>query len=63
MVIALCKKFGKETGFAIGMLLLAPVFVPILGFGSAEYQSKKKKKKRLRIEQRSQGENEPWTLT
>ena len=38
MVIALAKNFGKGTGFAIGLLLLAPIFYPVLGFGSAKYQ-------------------------
>jgi hypothetical protein len=36
--IELAKKFGKEIGFAIGMILLPIVFFPILGFGSAEYK-------------------------
>jgi hypothetical protein len=36
--IELAKVFGKGTGMAIGLILLAPVFLPILGFGSAEYQ-------------------------
>lgn len=35
--IDLAKSFGQSTGFAIGLLLLAPVFWPILGFGSARY--------------------------
>jgi hypothetical protein len=33
-----CKAFGKDTGFVIGMLLLPYVFWPILGFGSATYR-------------------------
>ncbi|MCC5849886.1 MAG: signal peptidase I [Verrucomicrobia bacterium] len=36
--IELAKVFGKGTGFGIGLLLLSPIFVPILGFGSAQYQ-------------------------
>lgn len=36
--IALAAKFGKGTGFAIGMVLLAPVFFPMLAFGDAQYQ-------------------------
>jgi hypothetical protein len=36
--IDLAKSFGKDAGFAIGMVFLAPVFYPILGFGSAQYQ-------------------------
>ena len=35
--INVAKAFGKGTGFAIGMLLLGPIFIPILGFGSAQY--------------------------
>jgi hypothetical protein len=33
----LAKVFGKDVGFAIGLLLLPIVFLPILAFGSAEY--------------------------
>lgn len=33
----LAKSFGKSVGFAIGLILLSFIFVPILGFGSAEY--------------------------
>ena len=36
--IDLAKSFGKETGFAIGLILLPPIFLLMLGFGSAEYQ-------------------------
>jgi hypothetical protein len=38
-MIDLAPKFGKDTGFAIGMILLPFVFFPILGFGSAQYSS------------------------
>ena len=34
----LSKSFGKDVGFTIGLILLGIVFVPVLGFGSAEYQ-------------------------
>lgn len=34
----LAEKFGKGTGFALGLLLLWPIFYPILAFGSAQYQ-------------------------
>lgn len=30
--------FGKDVGFTLGLIFLAPIFWPILGFGSAEYQ-------------------------
>lgn len=36
--IDVAKAFAKDAGFAVGMLLLAPVFFPILGFGSARYR-------------------------
>jgi hypothetical protein len=38
VTVELAKKFGQSTGFAIGLILLAPIFYPILGFGSAQYQ-------------------------
>ncbi|RYZ21242.1 MAG: hypothetical protein EOO16_13845 [Chitinophagaceae bacterium] len=31
------KSFGKDEGFTAGMVLLGPVFWPILGFGEARY--------------------------
>jgi Family of unknown function (DUF5684) len=32
------KKFGKDEGFTVGIVLLPIVFLPILAFGSAVYQ-------------------------
>ncbi len=32
------KSFGKDVGFTLGLIFLAPIFWPILGFGSAEYK-------------------------
>ena len=34
----LAKVFGKGNGFAVGLVLLPVVFLPILGFGDAKYQ-------------------------
>ncbi len=34
----MAKAFGKGVGFAIGLILLGPIFYCILGFGSAQYQ-------------------------
>jgi uncharacterized membrane protein YhaH (DUF805 family) len=34
----IAKAFGKSSAFAVGLILLSPIFVPILGFGSAQYQ-------------------------
>jgi len=35
--LELAKSFGKGTGFGVGLILLGPIFFPILGFGSARY--------------------------
>lgn len=35
--IALAESFGKDTGFAIGIILLPIVFYPILAFGGSKY--------------------------
>ena len=34
----LSKSFGKGVGFTIGLVLLSFIFVPILGFGAAQYR-------------------------
>jgi hypothetical protein len=34
----LSKSFARGVGTTIGLILLAPIFTMILGFGSAEYQ-------------------------
>ena len=36
--IDLAKSFGKGAGFGIGIALLGFIFLPILGFASAQYQ-------------------------
>lgn len=33
----LSKSFGKDAGYTVGLILLAPIFYMILGFGKAEY--------------------------
>ncbi len=38
MDVKLAKSFGKGTGFAIGLILLGPIFYMILGFGDAKYK-------------------------
>ena len=38
VMVELAKVFGKGVGFAVGMIFLGFIFVPILGFGSAQYQ-------------------------
>jgi len=37
MTIEVAKCFGKDVGFGIGLLLLAPIFYPILAFGDSQY--------------------------
>ena len=38
LCIDLAKSFGKGAGFGIGIALLGIIFLPILGFGSAQYK-------------------------
>jgi len=33
----LSKSFGRGVGFTVGLVLLGPIFIPVLGFGSARY--------------------------
>lgn len=33
----LSKSFGKDEGFTVGLVLLGIIFIPILGFGPAQY--------------------------
>lgn len=35
--IDLAKSFGRSSGFAVGLIFLPFIFIPILGFGSATY--------------------------
>ena len=37
LALKLAKAFGKDTGFAVGLIFLPFIFQLILGFGSAEY--------------------------
>lgn len=37
IMIDLAKSFGKSTGYAIGMILLPFIFIPMLGFSDAQY--------------------------
>ena len=38
LMVDLAKTFGKGVGFAIGLIILGPIFYLILAFGSATYQ-------------------------
>ena len=37
VAIRLAKAFGKGTGFGVGLVLLSPIFIPILAFSKAPY--------------------------
>lgn len=37
LYLELAKAFGKETIFAVGLILVPIVFLPILAFGSSQY--------------------------
>jgi Family of unknown function (DUF5684) len=36
--VELARRFGKGAGFGIGLLLLAPIFYPLLAWGDARYE-------------------------
>lgn len=38
--VSLARAFGKEDSYAVGLILLSPVFYSILGFGKAEFKGK-----------------------
>lgn len=38
LMFKLAKAFGKGVGFGFGLLFLPFIFLPILGFGDAEYE-------------------------
>ena len=37
-----CKQFGKDSSFALGLIIFPFIFFPILGFGKAQYLPSKK---------------------
>ncbi len=36
--VELARRFGKGAGFGIGLLLLSPIFYPLLAWGDARYE-------------------------
>jgi len=38
VTLALVGKFGKGAGYAVGIILLPIIFLPMLAFGDAKYQ-------------------------
>ncbi len=39
LYLDLAHEFGESTGFAIGLIFLSPIFMMILGFGSATFRN------------------------
>ena len=37
VLVELAKSFGKGVGYALGLIFLSPIFIVMLGFGSARY--------------------------
>jgi hypothetical protein len=56
--LKMAEKFGKEVGFAIGLIFLGIIFYPILAFGDAEYQDGPKKKRKFRDEDEDEGDDD-----
>ena len=52
------EKFGKGSGFAVGLFLLPFIFYPILGFGSAEYEDRPKRRKLKKTRPRDEEEED-----
>jgi uncharacterized membrane protein YoaK (UPF0700 family) len=38
VMLNLARSFGKGTGFALGLVFLSGIFIPILAWGDAQYQ-------------------------
>ncbi len=38
VIFDLAKSFGKGVGFALGIIFLAFIFIPVLAWGDAQYQ-------------------------
>jgi hypothetical protein len=38
VMLNLARSFGKGTGFALGLIFLSGIFIPILAWGDAHYQ-------------------------
>ena len=38
LMVAFAALYGKSANFGLGLMLLGPVFFPMLGFGDAKYQ-------------------------
>jgi hypothetical protein len=58
IAIGIAEKFGQGAGFGVGLALLGPIFWPILGFGSSEYEGGRRKRRRRRYEDEDEDEDE-----
>jgi hypothetical protein len=38
VILDLAKSFGKGVGFALGIIFLTFIFIPVLAWGDAQYQ-------------------------
>lgn len=45
-IVKLAKVFGKRGGFAVGLIFLPIIFLPILGFGKAKYRRRKRRRRK-----------------
>jgi hypothetical protein len=59
VMLDLAKAFGKDAGYGIGLAFLGFIFLPMLGFGSAQYQYGKKKARRRDYEEEDYDEPRP----
>jgi hypothetical protein len=55
IVIDLAKSFSMGTGFAVGLFFLPFIFIPILGFGQADYAGAAGPEGRMMTPQASMG--------
>ena len=39
VILSVARKFGKSTGYGLGMFFLAPIFMPMLAFGDSTYNA------------------------
>jgi hypothetical protein len=45
LLIEFCKQYDVGGGFVVGLLLLAPIFWPIMGFGSTRYLGSRRRRR------------------
>lgn len=50
-IVKLAKVFGKGGWFAVGIIFLPIIFIPILGFGKAKYKRRKRRRRKKALPQ------------